>query len=97
MNAEHFADYQVKKVYKCVGDSIKVWNDGSSSNYGKLKGISNCKETCNMHDECEGFTHRLSTGVCGFWKRAPVQPYYYVGYNCYIKPKGSTILYVLIG
>ena len=94
MNAKHFAEYFVMNYSSCGGVSIKKWDNGSSSNYGTLKNISNCKETCNMHDECEGFDHRLSTDVCGFWKRAPLRLKWDSKHHCFVKRKGSTILYV---
>ena len=88
------SDYEVMNRFHCGGDSIKTWDDGSSTNYGKLVGVSNCELMCNIHVECAGFVHRKSDDKCGYWKRAPLKPYFKIGASCHQKIKGSTISYM---
>ena len=97
MNAKQFAGYEVTKGFHCGGESIKSWDDKTSTNYGKVTGVFNCEEICNKHVECAGFVYRLDKDVCGHWKRAPLTPYKSKIDNCYQKVKGMYILYGKIG
>ena len=93
MNGKYFAAYEVMNGFHCGGSSIRTWDDGSSTNYGKLTGVSKCEEICNMHVTCAGFAHRKSDDICGFYKRAPLNPVRKQGRNCHRKQKGSRFLY----
>lgn len=94
MNAKQFADYQVTKGFHCGGEPIKLWDDGSSSNYGKLKGISNCERMCDMHVECDAFAHDASIDICGYWTRGPLKLIKSNILICHRKLRGSRILYL---
>ena len=74
----------MKEGKSCGGTSIKKWADGSSSNWGTVKGITNCKKICDLHEECDGFTHRLTDNICGHWKKA-LKPQSLKNHDCYIK------------
>ena len=58
--------------YSCDGGVIRTWDDGSDSNYGTMKDIYSCKEECDKHEECGGFSMIPSSGICGHWKRGPI-------------------------
>ena len=79
--------------FHCGGDDIVEWDDGSSSNYGMLTGIANCKRMCNTHVECAGFILTVH-GICGNWQRGPLNPHHTTYHDCYQKLKGTAILYV---
>ena len=80
--------YTVIANTHCGGRRIKQWKDGLDSNYGKVKGIRNCKRICDAHEECNGFVHRETDHVCGFWKGAPLKPKEKEKRNCYEKQTG---------
>ena len=84
---ECIIDYHVKNSNYCGGTPIREWDDGSNAHWGKLKGISDCKNECNKHIECSGFDDKISTGVCGNWMRAPLKLQHLNnnGINCYTK------------
>ena len=77
-------EYRVTRGKHCRGHSLVKWSDGSRANYGRQKGLETCKTTCNAHVECAGFVSR-SDGICGFWKRGPLNPYDKIGHDCYEK------------
>ena len=60
----------------CGGQSIRSWHDGSDATYGKSvwKGLSKCEKMCSDHAECQGFIHRKSDDICGFWKKDMKEP-----------------------
>ena len=91
MNAKHFAAYEVMKGFNCGGESIGSWTDGSNAAYGEITGISECEQTCNMHEECAGFVRQSTTNICGFWRRGPLNPYSKVNHNCHKKIQGITM------
>ena len=91
MNARQFTEYKITNGYQCGGTSIRSWDDGTSSNYGTLRGISNCEITCDMHVECSGFVYGGSTDICGYWKRGSLTPVSRIDANCHEKLKGSAI------
>ena len=94
---KNILEYEVTNGFHCDnigwGDkSITTWDDGSSANYGTLTGITNCETICSMHDECAGFVHRTSDGVCGLWKREPLTLYSRSSFNCHQKLTGGTLI-----
>ena len=85
--------YEVMNGFNCGTNNIRgTWDDGSSANYGTLTGITNCETICSMHDECAGFVHRTSDGVCGLWKREPLTLYSRSSFNCHQKLTGGTLI-----
>lgn len=79
------AGYEVTNEHHCGGQSIKSWKNGSTSNYGTVIGLDECKQICDANDECAGFVHRTADNICGFWKGVPLKPYVKNGLNCYRK------------
>ena len=75
--------------HHCGGESIYLWNDGSSTNYGTVGEISICRSTCSSHEECAAFI--FYDNICAFWARAPLNPYRSNSADCYIKSKGGKI------
>ena len=75
--------------HHCGGESIYLWDDGSSTNFGTLGELSMCKSTCNEHKECAAFI--FYNKICAFWARAPLNPYRSNNADCYIKSKGGKI------
>ena len=64
--------YDLTCEYSCDGGIIRTWDDGSDSKYGTMKDIYSCKEECDKHEECGGFSMIPSSGICGHWKRGPI-------------------------
>ena len=64
--------YNVTSEHSCSGEVIQTWDDGSDANYGIMKDIYECKEECDRHKECGGFSYIPSSGICGHWKRGPI-------------------------
>lgn len=94
---ERFSQYSVDYGMHCGGESIREWNVDkfvskfsnnervNPTEYGTVKGISHCKAVCNMHLECNGFVHRTTDDICGFWKKGPFRLSSYQNHNCYRK------------
>ena len=80
--------YIVNDDTHCGGTTMNQWKDGSDTNYGKQKGIMNCKKICDDHKECNGFVHRENDHVCGFWQGGPLKPFEKENHNCYKKNLG---------
>ena len=81
--------YSITIGHNCGGESIYQWSNGSNSNYESAIGLPLCEKTCNLHEECAGFVHRLSDDVCGIWKKGPLNIYQSRGLNCHKKPKSN--------
>ena len=47
------------------------WNNGSE--VGTMTGLGNCKEECDKHPECLGFTYNAVDNICGNWKGGPLE------------------------
>ena len=88
--AQYTNDYQFTDGQHCGGQSIDKWADGYNSNYGTLKGLETCKTICNAHDECAGFVSRYD-GICGFWKRGPLELFDNNGRDCYQKVDNASL------
>ena len=88
--------FSITNGYHCGGKEITQWSDGTSSEYGTVRDISDCKMTCFLHAECSGFVHRIlhrgnPDGVCGYWKEGPLSPRPISHHVCYEKPPGKII------
>ena len=85
-----FSDYQVVPGYSCGGIPIEKWDDGSDAFWGMHQDLLTCKKECSKYQECKGFVAVHSTGVCGHWKKGPLEltEQYGKDRDCYIKKKG---------
>ena len=82
--------FSITSDYHCGGKDINKWSDGTSSEYGTVRDLSDCKMTCFLHAECSGFVYSVkdngnTAGVCGHWKQGPLAPYQSNDYICYEK------------
>jgi len=84
-NASSDIGYDVMQGFHCGGTSIKKWEDGSTTNYGQVYGLSNCESICSSHTDCAGFVHYPDYDGCGYWKTAPLMPYSKSYSNCHKK------------
>ena len=79
---------------------MKRWADGSSSNYGSMNGIDNCKAECDKHIDCFGFVVpdiSDSKENCGYWKNGFIDPKEASNQGCYAKisSKNDAVLLLL--
>ena len=71
--------FNLIKDKHCGGTSIdSTFADGTSSRYGTssrwtgYKDIELCKAICSLHEDCSGFVLTNDNGVCGNWKKGPL-------------------------
>ena len=82
------SEYKLSEKHVCNGTRLDVWDDNNTTHYGEMKGISNCTEECNLHDECGGFSVHHD-GNCGFWNRLPLKISAEPSFACYEKKIGK--------
>jgi hypothetical protein len=80
--------YTIRRGQHCGDANIVKWNDGTSANYGKTKGLTKCMEECIRRDECKAFVFRTRDKKC-FWKSA-VKLNKRSGHHCYEKKAAAT-------
>ena len=70
--------YNIIKDKHCGGTSIRQFADGTPGRYGTsaywsgYKDIETCKAICSLHEDCSGFVLTNDNGVCGNWKKGPL-------------------------
>ena len=73
--------------YHCGGESIRLWEDNTDTNYGGPSSIFDCQQMCAIHEECAAFN--VFDNICTFWTQAPLNPYKANGLDCHIKSNGG--------
>ena len=80
-------DFIVMTDYHCGGESIRLWEDNTDTNYGGPSSIFDCQQMCAIHEECAAFN--VFDNICTFWTQAPLNPYKANGLDCHIKSNGG--------
>merc|ERR1712226_763953 len=78
-------EYTLHANHHCGPDDIRVWADGTPTQYGsgELRDLESCKATCDRHPECKNFVV-ANGGICSYWK-STVKMYGRGYHDCYVK------------